>query len=188
MKINKLVVYVIIFLLVIVAGILTFSKNSRAPVYGEPNRTIKTSSMNISSAEFKNNGPIPAKFTCQGEGINPELIIEGVPANIKSLALIIDDPDAPIGTFTHWLIWNIDPKTSTIKENSAPGVQGANGVNKNAYFGPCPPSGTHRYFFKLYALDSMLDLNAGASKSQLESEIAKHELARVELIGTYMKF
>ncbi|MDP3948451.1 MAG: YbhB/YbcL family Raf kinase inhibitor-like protein [bacterium] len=188
MKINKLAIYVIIFLLVTVAGILAFSKNSRAPVYGEPSRTIKFSSMNISSPEFKNSESIPAKFTCQGAGINPQLEISGVPAEAKSLALIMDDPDATVGTFTHWLIWNIDTKISTIKENNAPGVQGTNGRKENAYIGPCPPSGTHRYFFKLYALDAMLDLKAGASKSELESEIAKHELERAELVGTYKKF
>jgi len=187
-KFMKIFLYAIIFLLVTVAGILAFWKNSQAPVYGEPSRTIKTSSMNISSVEFKNNEPIPAKFTCQGNGINPELKISGVPENAKNLALIMDDPDAPMGTFTHWLIWNIDPKTSIIKENSAPGVQGTNGVKENAYIGPCPPSGTHRYFFKLYALDARLDLKAGAGKSELESEIAKHELGRAELVGTYKKF
>ena len=164
----------------VAVGVLIFSKQSRAPV--------KISSMNISSPEFKNNEAIPAKFTCQGENINPELEINGVPTGAKSLALIIDDPDATVGTFTHWLIWNIDTKTSTIKENSAPGVQGANGRRENAYIGPCPPSGTHRYFFKLYALDAMLDLKAGASKSELESEIAKHELSLAESIGTYRKF
>lgn len=188
MKNKKLLVYAIIFLLVTVAGILAFSKNSRAPVYGEPNRTIKISSMNISSPEFKNNEPIPTKFTCQGENINPKLEISGVPAKAKSLALITDDPDATVGTFTHWLIWNIDTKTSTIKENSGPGVQGANDRKENKYTGPCPPSGTHRYFFKLYALDAMLDLKAGAGKSELESEIAKHELEHAELMGTYKKF
>lgn len=131
---------------------------------------------------------MPAKFTCQGNGINPQLEINGVPAEAKSLALIMDDPDAPIGTFTHWLIWNINPKILMIKEDSAPGVQGANGANKNSYIGPCPPSGTHRYFFKLSALDSMLNLKEGASKSELESEIAKHELGRTGLMGTYKKF
>lgn len=173
--------YVIILILVIVAfGVFVIPRKATSP--------LKTSSMNISSPEFKNNEPIPAKFTCQGDGINPKLEMSGVPVETKSLALIMDDPDAPMGTFTHWLIWNIDPKTVTIKENSAPGVQGENSVKESVYIGPCPPSGTHRYFFKLYALDSMLDLNAGASKSQLESEIAKHELAHAELMGTYKKF
>ncbi len=185
---KKLLAYVIIFLLIIVAGIFSFWKNSQAPAYGEPSRTIKKSSMNISSPEFKNNEPIPVKFTCQGSGINPQLEISGVPAEAKNLALIVDDPDATVGTFTHWLIWNIDPKTSTINENSAPGIQGANGRKENKYTGPCPPSGTHRYFFKLFALDSMLDLKEGASKAELESELAKHTLEQAELVGTYKKF
>lgn len=171
--------YVIIGLLVIVAGIFVLPHKSVSPT--------KSNTMNISSKEFKNDEPIPAKFTCQGKGINPELKISGVPAAAKSLALIVDDPDAPMGTFTHWLIWNIDPKVSTIGENTRPGVEGVNGVKENAYIGPCPPSGKHRYFFKLYALDSVLDLPSGADKSQLEAEIARHTLEYAELIGTYQK-
>ncbi|MEK7546873.1 MAG: YbhB/YbcL family Raf kinase inhibitor-like protein [Patescibacteria group bacterium] len=173
-------VYVIVFLLAIFAIILFLSR-----VNGPPEKSIK---MNISSPEFKNNESIPAKFTCQGENINPRLEIGEVPPDAKSLAIIMDDPDATIGNFTHWLIWNIDLKTPAINENSAPGTQGNNGRGNPGYTGPCPPSGTHRYFFKLYALDSMLDLATGADKAQLESEIAKHELARAEFIGTYKKF
>ncbi|MDO8664620.1 MAG: YbhB/YbcL family Raf kinase inhibitor-like protein [Candidatus Liptonbacteria bacterium] len=184
----KIVLYVIIFLLVVVAGILTFWKNGSTLLAINSKAPVKKSSMNISSVEFKNNEPIPAKFTCQGNGINPELKISGVPAKAKSLALIVDDPDAPMGTFTHWLVWNIGAKTTVVNENSIPGIEGANSAGKKGYTGPCPPNGTHRYFFKFYALDSMLDLGAEASKSQLESEIAKHELERAELLGIYKKF
>lgn len=153
--------------------------------------------MNISSPEFKNNGPIPAKFTCQGKNINPELIIEGVPTEAKSLTLVMDDPDIPdsvkkargIEVFDHWVVFNISPQTAKISEGTEPeGTTGANSSGKGGYTGPCPPDREHRYFFKLYALDAMLDLPAGSNKSQLEAEIAKHELARAELIGTYKKF
>ncbi|MBI4085579.1 MAG: YbhB/YbcL family Raf kinase inhibitor-like protein [Candidatus Liptonbacteria bacterium] len=143
--------------------------------------------MNISSTEFNNNESIPVKFTCQGDNINPRIEISGVPDDAKSLALIMDDPDAPVGTFTHWLIWNIDPKTAVMAENSVPGIQGKNSAGSLKYIGPCPPSGVHRYFFRLYALDSMLDLSAGTEREQLELQMSKHILERTEFIGTYKK-
>ena len=145
--------------------------------------------MKISSPTFEANQMIPSKYTCDGENINPPLQIADVPSAAKSLVLISDDPDAPMGTWVHWTAWNISPETKEIGENSAPigAVEGITSFGNKGYGGPCPPSGTHRYFFKLYALDAMLDLSAGTTKSQLESEIAKHELARTELIGTYKK-
>jgi len=173
-------IYAIIFVLVIFVGMFILPKKGLSPA--------KLFTMNIASPEFKNNEAIPLKFTCQGDGVNPELKINGVPENAKNLALIVDDPDAPTGTFTHWIVWNINPKISVIKENSIPGIEGSNTLGKLGYVAPCPPSGTHRYFFKLYALDSMLDLHAGADKSQLEAEIARHELAHSELMGIYEKF
>lgn len=180
MRIKKsYIVYAIIPALVIIGGIFLLLQKGRSP--------LQLSYMDIASVEFENNESIPSKFTCQGDGINPELKISGVPSNAKSLVLIVDDPDAPIGTFTHWVVWNIDPKISIIKENSIPGTEGSNSIGKTGYIGPCPPSGTHRYLFKLYALDSMLDLHTGADKSQLEAEVARHELARAELVGTYQK-
>jgi len=186
---RKHFLYAIILILVIVAfGVFVIPRKATSP--------LKTFSMNISSPEFKNNGPIPAKFTCQGKNINPELIIEGVPAEAKSLALIMDDPDIPdfvkkargIEVFDHWVAFNIPSRTLRINEGIEPeGVAGANSSGKTGYTGPCPPDREHRYFFKLYALDSILGLKAGASKSELESEIAKHELERAELMGTYKK-
>ncbi len=189
MKNNQLVIYVIIFISVIIFGIFLLPQKSVSPV--------KTSSMNISSPEFKNNGPIPAKFTCQGKNINPELIIEGVPAEAKSLALIMDDPDIPdfvkkargIEVFDHWVAFNIPPQTAKISEGTEPeGITGANGSGKNGYTGPCPPDREHRYFFKLYALDSMLDLSAGSDKQTVEKAMAGHIISQTELIGTYVKF
>lgn len=135
---------------------------------------------------FEHNSKIPEKYTCDGQNINPPLKIEGISKGTKTLALIIDDPDAPAGTFVHWLVWDIKPN-STLKENSSPGVQGKNGFNKNSYSGPCPPSGTHRYFFKIYALDTELILNEDSRKPDLEKAMKGHILAKAELIGLYSR-
>lgn len=142
--------------------------------------------MKITSPEFGQNSLIPSKFTCEGEDINPALTIEGVPAQAKTLALIMDDPDAPMGTWVHWVVFNI-PVTDKIKENSVPGTQGTNTAKKLEYHGPCPPYGTHRYFFKIYALDAELDLQEGASKGALEKAMQGHILDKAELIGLYKK-
>ncbi len=115
------------------------------------NLNINNIAMKLTSPTFTNNSNLPTKYTCDGQGINPPLVISGVPANAQSLALISDDPDAPIGTFVHWLVWNIDSKITEIKENSIP--QGASlgktSAGTTGYVAPCPPSGTHRYFFKV---------------------------------------
>ena len=143
--------------------------------------------MKLESPAFEHNQPIPKKYTCDGEDINPPLKIEEVPKEAKSLVLIVDDPDAPMGTFTHWLLWNIDPKISEIEENSKPGIEGINDFGKNSYGGPCPPSGTHHYHFKIYALDTLLDLPSSSKKSALEKTIEGHILDFSELIGLYQK-
>jgi hypothetical protein len=142
--------------------------------------------MRLSSPEFGNNQYMPAKFSCQGEDINPALTIEGAPAGTKSLALIMDDPDAPMGTWVHWVLFDI-PVVSQIEENSVPGKQGSNNSGRNNYHGPCPPSGTHRYFFKIYALDTMLNLREGISKGALQKAMQGHILDKAELIGLYKK-
>lgn len=140
----------------------------------------------IFSPEFQNNGMIPKKFTCQGADVSPPLIIEEVPKGAKSLTLIMDDPDAPMGTWDHWIVYDI-PVVNEIGEGSIPGTEGLTGWGRTGYGGPCPPSGTHRYFFKLYALDKMLDLKEGASKAEVEAAIQGHILAKTELIGLYRK-
>lgn len=143
--------------------------------------------MKISSTAFAHNGQIPKKYTCDGSDINPPLKFEEVPANARSLALIVDDPDAPGGTWVHWVVWNIDPKIGEIKENSVPkgSTQGMNDFRKHAYGGPCPPSGTHRYFFKLYALDMAPNIGASTGKTALESAMKGHILAEAQLVGLY---
>lgn len=142
--------------------------------------------MKLTSPDFKNNELIPRKFTCDGDDINPTLIIEDIPAGTKSLALIIDDPDAPRGTWVHWVVFDI-PVVSRIEEDSIPGTQGVNDFGKKDYGGPCPPSGTHRYFFKVYALDKELGLSGRVTKTALENAMKGHILEKAELIGLYKR-
>ncbi|MCM8796673.1 MAG: YbhB/YbcL family Raf kinase inhibitor-like protein [Candidatus Omnitrophica bacterium] len=142
--------------------------------------------MRIKSPEFENGQYIPTKFTCEGEDINPALVIEDIPKETKSLALIVDDPDAPGGTWVHWVVFDI-PTITQIAENSIPGKQGVNSASGRNYHGPCPPSGTHRYFFKIYALDTILNLKEGASKEQLERAMEGHILDNAWLMGLYKK-
>ncbi len=143
----------------------------------------------FSSPSFKTNDFLASKFTCDGRDTNPPLTIEKVPGEAKSLALIVDDPDAPGGTWTHWVLWDIDPNTREIKEDSVPAgaKQGLNDFRSASYGGPCPPGGTHRYFFKLYALDRELGLAPGASRSAVEKAMKGHVLAQAELMGKYAR-
>lgn len=145
--------------------------------------------LTISSIAFEPNASIPKKYTCEGENINPPLRVDGIPENTKCLAIIVDDPDAPDGTFTHWMAWNV-PAGPNIEENKSPGgAQGHNDFGKQHYMGPCPPSGEeHRYFFKVYALDSLVDLEpASAEKEALEILIEEKRIGYGELIGRYKK-
>ena len=132
-------------------------------------------------------GPIPSRYTCDGENVNPPLMIENLPPGTVSMALIVDDPDAPGGTWVHWVVWNIGPETREIPESTVPpnALQGMNDFHQHAYGGPCPPSGRHCYFFKLYALDVKLKLGTGALKAALEAALQGHVLAKAELIGHY---
>jgi Raf kinase inhibitor-like YbhB/YbcL family protein len=145
--------------------------------------------MKISSPAFQEGGTIAEKFSKNGQNVSPELRIEGAPAAAKSLALIVDDPDAPVGLFTHWLVWNIDPKTTEIAENGVPkgALQGTNDFPGRGYDGPQPPSGTHRYYFKIFALDRMLDLKSGAKRREVDAAIRGHVIAQGELMGRYSK-
>src|SRR5213596_3888694 len=144
--------------------------------------------INNTSSAFQEGENIPSKFTCDGANTNPPLQISDVPAEAKSLVLIVDDPDAPSGLFTHWAVWNISPQATTIAEGSTPkGVQGTNDFGKSGYGGPCPPSGTHRYYFKVFALDRELDLPVGAKRSQLDSAIKGHVIAQGELMARYSR-
>jgi Raf kinase inhibitor-like YbhB/YbcL family protein len=140
--------------------------------------------MKITSSAFQDGGNIPSKFTCDGGDASPPLQIADVPSGAKSVVLVVDDPDAPSGLFTHWMVWNISPQTNAIAEGTTPkGVHGTNDFGKSGYGGPCPPSGTHRYYFKIFALDRELDLPSGAKRSQLDAAMKGHVVAQGELMG-----
>ncbi len=144
--------------------------------------------MKITTSAFQEGGNIPSKFSCDGADTSPPLQIADVPSGAKSLVLIVDDPDAPSGLFTHWTVWNIPPQTSSIAEGSTPnGVQGTSDFGKSGYGGPCPPSGTHRYYFKIFALDRELDLPSGAKRGQLDAAMKGHAIAQGELMGRYSR-
>ena len=141
----------------------------------------------IKSLAFENNKLIPVKYTCDGANVNPPLTIEDAPEETKTLVLIVDDPDCPTGTFDHWIVWNIPPTTRTIEENTVPGTEGMSSYRKHAYGGPCPPYGTHRYFFKVYALDTQFDLKSSSTKKDVEKAMEGHILAEGALIGLYCR-
>lgn len=154
-------------------------------------QNIPMSELKITSPAFPHNGNIPAKYTCDGGNTNSPLEISGAPEGTKSLALVMDDPDATGGrTWDHWLFWNLSPDATRIEEGVEPeAVFGATSFGDQKYGGPCPPhgSGAHRYFFKLYALDAILDLPAGTGKGELEKAMEGHILGQVELIGLYKR-
>jgi Raf kinase inhibitor-like YbhB/YbcL family protein len=142
----------------------------------------------ITSPAFQHGGDIPSRFTCDGGNTSPPLQITGVPSDAKTLVLVADDPDAPGGLFTHWLVWNIPPQTSSIAGGIAPtGVHGTNDFGKSGYGGPCPPSGAHRYYFRVFALDRELDLQSGAKRSRVDAVMKGHVIARGELMGRYAR-
>jgi len=142
--------------------------------------------LSVRSPAFENNKFVPTKYTCDGNDVNPPLTIEGIPEGTRSLVLIVDDPDAPMGTWDHWIVWNIPP-INKIEENTVPGVEGLNDIRKHSYGVPCPPSGTHRYFFKVYALDTKLALNPNSKKKDVEIAMKGHILAKGELVGLYSR-
>ena len=150
--------------------------------------------MKITSPVFENNGKIPEKYTCDSENVSPPLEFQDIPKNTKSLVLIMDDPDIPyfvkkkfnIEVWDHWVVFNIPPNTKKIEEDKNPeGVLGSNTNKKSAYAGPCPPDKEHRYIFKLYALDKILNLKEGATKKQVEESMKNYILAESVLIGKY---
>jgi len=143
--------------------------------------------MEITSAAFDHQTMIPKTYTCQGNDINPPLMISDIPDGTQSLSLIVDDPDAPMGTWVHWVVYNIPAATQKIQQDSVPGLEAGNDFGQSSYGGPCPPSGTHRYFFKVYALDINFPAGSMESKKDLEAAMAGHILDKAELIGLYKK-
>lgn len=149
----------------------------------------KNCMIKVTSSVFSEGEEIPQKYSCDGENIHPPLTIEGVPAEAQSLVIIMDDPDAPQGTFTHWLLWNLEPTVQEIEENVDPedAVYGENDAGQVGYAGPCPPSGTHRYFFKVYALDNFLDIPHDSTRQELEKYLEGHIIDEGELVGKYTR-
>jgi Raf kinase inhibitor-like YbhB/YbcL family protein len=156
-------------------------------------KTDKTEIRLISSA-FKEGQPIPRQYTCDGANVSPPLEWSGVPANARTIAIIADDPDAPGGTWVHWVLYNLPAGNIGLVENLpateklvAGGFQGTTDFGKIGYGGPCPPSGEHRYFFRIYALDGELPLKAGAKKAEVEKAMESHIIAQGQLVGTYRR-
>ena len=149
----------------------------------------------VKSTAFSNGGEIPRKYTCSGENLSPALSWNDMPPKAKALALIADDPDAPGGTWTHWILWNLPSRATSLPEGVPPteslensARQGRNDFGRIGYGGPCPPPGRpHRYFFRLYALDGALDLKAGASRTELESAMKPHLVAQAEWMGMFKR-
>lgn len=179
----------IIVLGFILAGVIYFQRSQKESPEIQP--LALKSNMKITSPAFENNQMIPVQYTCDAADVNPALEISDVPKGTKSLALIADDPDAPMGTWVHWVAWNIPPDTKEIKENEtlSGATEGMTDFKKPGYGGPCPPKGhgVHRYFFKLYALDTKLDLPAEADKQAIEKAMEGHVLAEAQIIGLYRR-
>lgn len=187
---KKIIIFTIIFSCILVFSIISI-KNFEEQQEKEPKLIKETNKiMKIRSSVFINNQLIPSKYTCDGENTSPPLTIFNVPKETKSLVLIMDDPYVPAGIWVHWLVWNISPKTSEIPEGFMPAGanEGVTSFGKISYGGPCPPFGTHRYFFKLYALDTRLDLVfEKITKNVLEQAMENHIIAKAELVGRYKR-
>jgi Raf kinase inhibitor-like YbhB/YbcL family protein len=171
--------------------IMCFSLTEARP---KPKKTGENAmTITVTSPSFKEGEMIDKKFTCVGANITPELNWSNIPATAKSIALIVDDPDAPIGIFTHWVVFNIPTTATGLKENSSPknlptgAIEGKNSADQSGYYGPCPPSGVHRYIFKVYALDATLPLTTKTTKEQLVKAMSNHIIARGELMGKFTK-
>jgi hypothetical protein len=145
---------------------------------------MKQQSLMITSPAFEAEGIIPAQYTCDGAEVSPPLHIEQIPDGAASLAMKVEDPDAPGGTFIHWLVWNINP-AADIEAGALPGISGKNSAGKTGYHGPCPPSGRHRYYFHIYALDAKLELPAGAEAEEFEHALEGHVIAEGSIMGYY---
>ncbi|QLC49354.1 YbhB/YbcL family Raf kinase inhibitor-like protein [Methanolobus zinderi] len=186
------IVLMILTFVSLVSGCIADSSNESQE---EPDRLINESDgdiqnnsgeddIMITSSAFEDGDKIPAKYTCDGENVNPPFEFENLPEATKSLVLIITDPDAPSGNFVHWAVWNIIPE-SGIEENSVPGVVGRNSYGKASYTGPCPPSGTHEFVFRVFALDTELELEGGSKIDELEQGMQGHVLAEGKLTALY---
>lgn len=187
---KKLILFLLL-VLVITLGIFysIFARQEKPKPAVKNNTSNKMKQLNISSSAFADRGKIPSKYTCDGEDVNPPLVFENVPEDAQSLVLIVEDPDAPGKTWVHWVVFNISPHVSGISEDSVPsgGMEAVTDFGKAGYGGACPPSGTHRYYFKLYALDTTLDVTEDVTREELEHAMQRHILDKAELVGLYSR-
>jgi len=177
--------------LVIASSVLCSCQGKKAPPASEGSARMD---IKVTSTAFQEGGMIPKQYTADGKNVSPPLAWTGVPANAKSLALICDDPDAPRGTWVHWVLFNIPAEAKGLPESVPPQPKLANGAMHGnndfprlGYGGPAPPSGTHRYFFRLYALDAELRLDGGATRAQLDAAMKGHIIAQGQLMGKYRR-
>lgn len=181
---------VVVVLLVVAIFLYNYTGTGKGEKVKEGIGTeVEKTKMKISSPAFQNSQIIPDKYTCKGQDVNPPLVFEEVPLGAKGLVLIMDDPDAPMGIWVHWVLFNMDYETPSIEENSVPrsAVLGINDFGRTDYGGPCPHSGTHRYYFKLYALDTELNLSEGATKAEIEAIMKNRIMEQAELVGLFSK-
>jgi len=183
--VNRRILCAVVLTALVAAGCKPDKNNQK----GEGTMTLK-----VTSHAFEHNGMIPSKYTADGADVSPPVAWQGVPENAQSIAVICDDPDAPMGTWVHWLIWNIPANSDGLDENVPSDAvledgicQGTTDFGQIGYGGPAPPSGVHRYFFKVYALDTMLNLSADSVKPELEAAMKGHILAKGELVGKYTR-
>lgn len=184
---TKALVFGFVIAVLIGGAFIVFPRLSPAPSDNLP--LIATGMLKLISPAFSEGGMIPSEYTCDGANVSPALNIEGAPAGAKSFALMVDDPDSPRGAFTHWLMWNISPTTTVIEKGITPvgAVLGQNDFGRLGYGGPCPGTGTHQYVFKLYTLDSILNLPSGASLTQFKAALEGHVLKQAVLMGKYQR-
>ncbi len=179
---------VFVFGMLLVIGMIGAIESLAAEQPYAKSNTKAEKSLSITSPSFKNNQMIPKKFTCDGENISPPLKFKNIPKDAKSLALIVDDPDAPKGTFNHWVAWHISAKKTKISEGEKGKMsEGLNDLGQKGYFGPCPPSGTHRYHFKIYALDFDVDISENSKSKDLLAAIQNHTIQTAMLTGKYSR-
>lgn len=178
------IIITIIVILLILGGVYYYASES----LGIKKSVLTKSTINITSQEFINGGTIPLKFSCDGDNVNPSLVFDRVPPDAKSLVLIVDDPDNGNTPFNHWLVFNMDPYITNIEENQIPSaLLGTNDFDELRYMGPCPEVGSHKYYFRIYALDTMLSVEEGIMRNELDNLMAGHILAKGEMYGTYSR-
>lgn len=182
-------IFLLITLTIIISGCILIETEKQVETTKTYNNPVieyeKGDTMRLTSEDFREGGIIPARYTCQGQNINPQLSWENAPEETKSFALIVDDPDAPAGTWVHWLVKDIPADKKEIPENSIPGTQVINSFGKEDYGGPCPPSGTHRYFFKLYALGT--ESFEAANRTDFYKKVEENKIAESQIMGRYQK-